>query len=75
MDTITVSVVIFFLSTPNNVENIQKRTLYLKKKKKERKKEREGRRKEGKTHTHTSPHIVLTGLGANVTKPASIYLP
>ena len=73
MDTIKVSVVIFFLSTPNNVENIQKRTLYLKKKK--GKKKREGRRKEGKTHTHTSPHIVLTGLGANVTKPASIYLP
>ena len=40
MDTIKVSVVIFFLSTPNNVENIQKRTLYLKKKKGKKKRER-----------------------------------
>ena len=73
MDTIKVSVVIFFLSTSNNVENIQKRTLYFKKKK--RRKEGEKKGSEGKTYTHPLPHIVLTGLGANVTKPASIYLP
>ena len=46
-------------------------------KKREGRKEGERKGSKGKIHTHThpSPHIVLTGLGANVTKPASIYLP
>ena len=65
MDTIKVSVVIVFLSTSNNVENIQKRTLYLKKKKERKKREKEegrkAREKEAKgkhthTHTHTQTH-------------------
>ena len=73
MDTITVSVVIFFLGTPNNVENIQKRTLYLKKKK--GKKKRERRKKEGRenTHTHLPSHCAYR-LGSKCNK-TSQYLP
>ena len=73
MDTIKVSVVIFFLSTSNNVENIQKRTLYFKKKEKENEGRREKRKRRENTHTPLPSHCAYR-LGSKCNK-TSQYLP
>ena len=56
MDTIKVSIVIFFLSTSNNVENIQKRTLYF-----EKERRKEGRREKRKQREKATQDLPLGG--------------